>query len=72
MFVASDFDYEFPKDLIAQHPNRDRDASRLLQYQGYSGHDAVGAASIVESLQVDAAIVDTRTEDWTEPPVQAK
>lgn len=37
MFVASDFDYEFPKDLIAQHPNRDRDSSRLLHLDRASG-----------------------------------
>ena len=37
MFVASDFDYEFPKNLIAQHPNRDRDASRLLHLDRSSG-----------------------------------
>ncbi|HEY2825782.1 MAG TPA: S-adenosylmethionine:tRNA ribosyltransferase-isomerase, partial [Gemmatimonadales bacterium] len=29
-FVAADFDYECPPELIAQYPLAERDASRLL------------------------------------------
>lgn len=34
----SDFDYELPPDLIAQHPVEPRDASRLLVLDRTSGH----------------------------------
>ena len=34
----SDFDYELPPDLIAQHPARERGASRLLHLDGRSGN----------------------------------
>ncbi len=37
MFAVSDFDYEFPPDLIAQHPQRERDGSRLLHLDRASG-----------------------------------
>ena len=37
MFTTRDFDYEFPQDLIAQYPQRDRDASRLLHLDRASG-----------------------------------
>lgn len=33
----SDFDYSFPKELIALHPTRERSASRLLQLNGKTG-----------------------------------
>jgi len=33
----SDFDYELPPDLIAQHPARERSAGRLLHLDGASG-----------------------------------
>ena len=34
---VSDFDYELPADLIAQHPAAERSASRLLHLDGASG-----------------------------------
>ncbi|HUO44554.1 MAG TPA: tRNA preQ1(34) S-adenosylmethionine ribosyltransferase-isomerase QueA [Burkholderiales bacterium] len=34
---TSDFDYELPSELIAQHPARERGASRLLHLDGSSG-----------------------------------
>lgn len=33
----SDFDYELPEDLIAQHPSESRTGSRLLQLNGSTG-----------------------------------
>jgi S-adenosylmethionine:tRNA ribosyltransferase-isomerase len=33
----ADFDYELPAELIAQHPSRERTASRLLHLDGASG-----------------------------------
>lgn len=33
----SDFDYELPAELIAQHPAAERSASRLLHVDGRSG-----------------------------------
>ena len=40
---ASDFDYSLPKALIAQHPAKERSASRLLRLDGKTGatHDAL-------------------------------
>ena len=34
---ASDFDYELPPDLIAQHPPETRGGSRLLHLDGRTG-----------------------------------
>src|SRR6185436_359346 len=33
----ADFDYELPEELIAQHPTRERGASRLLHLDAASG-----------------------------------
>jgi len=33
----ADFDYELPAELIAQHPPKERGASRLLHLDGASG-----------------------------------
>jgi len=35
--LVTDFDYELPKELIAQHPMEPRDHSRLLVVDKYSG-----------------------------------
>ena len=37
MLAVNDFDYEFPPGLIAQHPSRERDGSRLLHLDRASG-----------------------------------
>lgn len=37
MLAVSDFEYEFPPDLVAQHPPRERDGSRLLHLDRASG-----------------------------------
>ncbi|MBL8515751.1 MAG: tRNA preQ1(34) S-adenosylmethionine ribosyltransferase-isomerase QueA [Betaproteobacteria bacterium] len=34
----ADFDYDLPPELIAQHPPRERSASRLLHLDGRTGH----------------------------------
>ena len=34
---TSDFDYELPEELIAQHPAAQRDHSRLLVMNKYTG-----------------------------------
>ena len=46
----SDFDYDLPPDLIAQHPAAERTASRLLHLDGRSGARADRAFSDIASL----------------------
>ena len=36
-FRTSDFDFDFPREAIAQHPLRDRGASRMLELERESG-----------------------------------
>ncbi|NIQ56029.1 MAG: S-adenosylmethionine:tRNA ribosyltransferase-isomerase, partial [Gemmatimonadetes bacterium] len=36
-YRASDFDYEFPPDAVAQYPLDDRSASRLLVLDRHTG-----------------------------------
>ena len=59
----SDFDYELPPELIAQHPARERTASRLLHVDGATGAIADRAfADIVSLLDAGDVLVvnDTR------------
>ena len=59
----SDFDYDLPPDLIAQHPAQERTASRLLHLDGRSGplHDRQ-FRDLVELLDPNDVLVvnDTR------------
>jgi S-adenosylmethionine:tRNA ribosyltransferase-isomerase len=59
----SDFDYDLPPELIAQHPAKRRTQSRLLHLDGVSGAIADRVfADVVELLAVDDLLVvnDTR------------
>ena len=59
----SDFDYALPPELIAQHPARERTASRLLHLDGRTGAmDDLRFADIVRLVAPDDVLVlnDTR------------
>lgn len=59
--LLSDFDYELPRDLIAQHPLADRGASRLLHVRA-GGLDDLAFADIERLLAPGEVLVlnDTR------------
>ena len=60
---ASDFDYDLPPDLIAQHPPETRGASRLLHLDGTTGAiEDLRFPDIVSLLRADDLLVvnDTR------------
>ncbi len=61
MFARSDYSFELPDELIAQHPATVRDRSRLLDVAPAGFRDCV-FADIVELLPRDAVVVanDTR------------
>lgn len=57
----SDFDYQLPEHLIAQHPPVERGASRLLRVNGMQQHDSY-FAEFAEQMQAGDVLVfnDTR------------
>ena len=61
MYVLSDFDFDLPKALIAQHPLPERSASRLLELRGTTPIDR-GFADLIELLTPGDLLVfnDTR------------
>ncbi|KPF65959.1 S-adenosylmethionine:tRNA ribosyltransferase-isomerase [beta proteobacterium AAP99] len=61
MLTLDDFDYHLPEELIAQHPEAERRASRLLHVQPHALHDLMFPA-VLDLLQPNDCLVvnDTR------------
>jgi S-adenosylmethionine:tRNA ribosyltransferase-isomerase len=62
VFAPSDYMFELPPELIAQHPAERRDASRLLHLRGDGAARDHAFGEIVEFLPADAVLIanDTR------------
>jgi S-adenosylmethionine:tRNA ribosyltransferase-isomerase len=62
MFAPSDYTFELPPELIAQHPAERRDASRLLHLHADGGVSDHEFREIVQLLPADAVLIanDTR------------
>jgi S-adenosylmethionine:tRNA ribosyltransferase-isomerase len=56
------FDYELPPELVAQHPAKDRDASRLMVVRGSGATSHVTVADLAEHVAPGTLVVlnDTR------------
>lgn len=61
-FAPTDYAFELPDELIAQHPAERRDASRLLHLRPDGAVDDLAFGAVVELLPADAVLVanDTR------------
>lgn len=61
-FAPTDYAFELPAELIAQHPAERRDASRLLHLRADGTVEDLAFGAVVERLPADAVLVanDTR------------
>ncbi len=62
MFAPSDYAFDLPPELIAQHPTRERDASRLLHVGTDGALEDLAFPDVVDRLPPDAILIvnDTR------------